>query len=134
MEETGESMGIGDVVLVNHDNGQAADGEIDLFKQWKALVLEIRAKDAQHVYLRVYWVYDPEELPGGRRPYHGEYELVPSNDMAIVDAMTINGRVRVTKWNEYDDDEDPDTGTEENPGFYWRQMYNVHTRQLSVSF
>ncbi|KAL9093875.1 MAG: hypothetical protein Q9165_003798 [Trypethelium subeluteriae] len=131
MEETSDPMRIGDVVLVNNDYGTGADGEVDIFKQWKAHVLEIRAKDPQHVYLRVFWIYDPEELPGGRRPYHGEYELVPSNDMAIVDAMTVNGLVTLTKWNEYNDDEDPDTGTDENPGFYWRQTYNIHTRQLS---
>ncbi|KAI9662225.1 MAG: hypothetical protein M1821_008391 [Bathelium mastoideum] len=131
LTEEGDPMRVGDVVLVNNDNGLKTDGEVDIFKQWKAHVLEVRAKDAQHVYLRIYWVYDPEELPGGRRPYHGEYELVPSNDMAVVDAMTVNGLVSLKKWDEYDDDDDPDTGTDEVPGFFWRQTYNVQKRQLS---
>ena len=133
MDETSDSMRVGDVVLVNNDKGAETDGDVDIFSQWKAHVLEIRAPDAQHVYLRVLWVYDPEELPGGRRSYHGENELVPSNDMAIIDAMTINGLVSLKKWNEYDDDDDPDTGTDEAPGFYWRQTYDVNKRQLSVS-
>ena len=33
---------------------------------WVAKVLEIRALDSQHVYLRVFWLYWPSELPGGR--------------------------------------------------------------------
>ena len=133
MEDVSDPMTIGDVVLVNNDDG-VATGEIDIFKQWKAHVLEIRAQDPQHVYLRVFWIYDPNELPGARRPYHGLHELVPSNDMAIIDAMTINGPVSVKKWNEYDDDDEPYTGTDANPGFFWRQTYNVHTGRLSVSY
>ena len=90
-----------------------------------ARVLEIRAIDEAHVYLRVYWLYWPEELPGGRKHYHGEKELVASNHMEIVDAMTVSGRANVKHWLELDDEE-------ELPDLFWRQKFDFPKQQLMV--
>ena len=50
---------------------------------WVARILEIRASDERHVYVRVYWMYRPDELPqgthDGRQAYRGLSELVASN-------------------------------------------------------
>ncbi len=56
---------------------------------WVARILEIRASDENHVYVRVCWMYGPDELPQGthdgkktvqgRQPYHGMNELVFTN-------------------------------------------------------
>ncbi|KAL8993255.1 MAG: hypothetical protein Q9169_006481 [Polycauliona sp. 2 TL-2023] len=54
-----------------------------------ARILEIRAKDARNVYIRLYWLYTPDQLPGGRRPYHGKDELIVTNHMEIVDASRV---------------------------------------------
>jgi hypothetical protein len=89
--------------------------------------MEIRALDPLHVYLRVYWLYWPDELPPGRQPYHGKRELVPSNAMQIIDAMTVNGRLKVRHWDEE---------LEERPAedeYYWRQTFDSKHNKLSVS-
>ena len=57
---------------------------------WVGQVLEIRASDTHHVYLRIFWMYWPEDLPTGRLEYHGKHEIVASNHMEIVDAMTVS--------------------------------------------
>ena len=90
-----------------------------------ARVLEIRAQDEAHVYLRVYWMYWPDELPAGRQPYHGAKELVASNHMEIVDAMTVSGRAHVKHWYELDEDEDL-------PDLFWRQKFDCVTQTLKV--
>jgi hypothetical protein len=97
---------------------------MDDAKFWVARVLGIKAKDEAHVYLRVYWMYWPEELPCGRQPYHGQRELVASNHMEIVDAMTVSGRANVTHWLELDEDEDL-------PELFWRQKFDWPTGKLS---
>lgn len=97
-----------------------------LQKHWVAKVLEVRAGDEQHVYLRVYWLFRPEDLPGGRQWYHGSNELIASNEMQIIDAMTVDGTVDVKHWIETNDDDDmpPDQ-------LVWRQTYNFKSQQLS---
>ncbi|KAL8693814.1 MAG: hypothetical protein Q9218_001414 [Villophora microphyllina] len=60
-----------------------------------ARILEIRAKDPQNVYVRVYWLYQPEETPGGRQVYHGHGELIATNHMEIVDALRCVRHVEV---------------------------------------
>lgn len=56
---------------------------------WVAYILEIRASDPDHVYVRIYWMYRPDDLPRGtndgmrviqgRQSYHGMDELIASN-------------------------------------------------------
>ncbi|KAH0544186.1 hypothetical protein FGG08_001631 [Glutinoglossum americanum] len=121
-----ESFGVNQHVYVNHsDAPQGTDlSDMDMHDFWVAKVLEIRALDAQHVYVRVVWYYWPDELPNGRSYYHGKNELVASNHMEVIDAMTVTGRAHVQHWQENDEEE-------EVSGFFWRQKYHMLLRQLS---
>lgn len=67
-------------------------------------MLEVRALDTEHVYIRVAWLNRPEDLKAGRKSYHGRYELIPTNQMDIIDAMTVNGPCDVVHWDEQDDE------------------------------
>ena len=88
----------------------------------------MRALDPSHVYLRVTWLNRPVDLPDGPKPYHGRNELIATNDMAIIDAMSINGALDVKHWDEYADD---DAMIEEDQ-YFWRQTYDIHSKTLSV--
>ncbi|KAL8988916.1 MAG: hypothetical protein Q9177_002079 [Variospora cf. flavescens] len=106
-----------------------------------ARILEVRAADPKNVWLRLYWLYRPEEIPGGRRDYHGKDELIISNHMEIVDALQVECPVQVRRWKEEEkaeDDDDNDDGrhlpaaeTRENEPLYFRQTYNFVTREVS---
>ncbi|KAI5812180.1 hypothetical protein BZA77DRAFT_270353 [Pyronema omphalodes] len=117
-----ETFGIGDYLLINNASTNLVEQTEDNF--WVAQVLEIRAKDEEHVYLRVYWMYKPEELPQGRQPYHGREELIQSNHMDIIDARTVGGRSTVKCWMENDDNEENPTGS------YWRQTFDYDQQAL----
>ncbi|KAI5200138.1 hypothetical protein E4T39_05885 [Aureobasidium subglaciale] len=112
----------GDCVLVKPGNESDRD--------WKAQVHEVRAADEHHVFLRCTWLENPEELPAkvlSTPPYHGRFELVPGNKMDIIDALTVNGPLKVVYWDEANDDaEMPAPGDH-----YWRQTYNYYTNVLS---
>ncbi|KAG9661512.1 hypothetical protein KCU95_g17603, partial [Aureobasidium melanogenum] len=112
----------GDCVLVKPGN--------DSDRDWKAQVHEVRAADEHHVFLRCTWLENPEELPAEARstqPYHGKFELVPGNKMDIIDALTVNGPLKVVYWDEANDDADMPAQGE----YYWRQTYNYDTKVLS---
>ncbi|THY91154.1 hypothetical protein D6C80_08059 [Aureobasidium pullulans] len=112
----------GDCVLVKPGNDSGPD--------WKAQVHEVRAADEHHVFLRCTWLENPEELPKEARtmpPYHGRFELVPGNKMDVIDALTVNGPLKVVHWDESNDDaEMPGPGE-----YFWRQTYNYDTKVLS---
>ncbi|KAK3713240.1 hypothetical protein LTR37_008673 [Vermiconidia calcicola] len=97
-----ESIAVGQYILVKHDESE--DAKIDVASQWKAKVLEVRALDSEHVYIRVAWLNRPEDLPSGRKAYHGKNELIPTNQMDVIDAMAVNGSVEISYWDEKDDD------------------------------
>ncbi|RPA90551.1 hypothetical protein L873DRAFT_1717284 [Choiromyces venosus 120613-1] len=120
-----ENFALNEHIFVNHSNiPHGTDlGASDDKKFWVARVLEIRAVDESHVYLRVYWLYWPEELPGGRQPYHGAKEIIASNHMEIIDAMTVSGRATVKHWMELDEEEDL-------PDLFWRQKFDYPSQML----
>jgi BAH domain len=93
---------------------------------WVCKILEIRAESQLHVYLRVAWMYWPDELPGGRRDYHGELELVASNHQEIIDALTIEDLAVVTALDEKDE-------SAEVEGLFWRQQFDYPHKKLLVS-
>ncbi|KAK4565531.1 hypothetical protein LTR86_004148 [Recurvomyces mirabilis] len=113
-----ESIAVGEHILVKHDVSE--DQKIDIAAQWKAKVLEVRALDPEHVYIRVAWLNRPEDLDSGRKDYHGLNELIPTNHMDIIDAMTVNGRLELYHWAE-EDDESAMPGIGEH---FWRQTYD----------
>lgn len=88
----------------------------------------MRALDQEHVYVRVAWFNRPEDLPTGRQPYHGKNELIPSNEMDIIDAMAVNGRLEVIHWDEFDDD----SAMMPEDQYFWRQTYEFLTSTYSV--
>jgi hypothetical protein len=113
---------------------QKEDDEFDSgtdIKHWIGRVLEVRAGDAAHVYLRVYWLYRPEDLPGGREPHHGSSELIASNHMDIIEALTVVDRANVIHW-----DEDPEKPWPHPEQLFWRQTLDLQKKpvdqQLSV--
>lgn len=93
---------------------------------WVAKVLEIRAEDSSHVFLRVLWLYWPEELPKtGRLPCHASSELIASNYMEVMDAMTVTDKAEVA----YVTEEYHEAPAE---GLFWRQTFDFLTGKLSV--
>lgn len=125
-----ESIATGECILVKHD--EVEEAKIDTHKQWKAKVLEVRALDPEHVYIRVAWLNRPEDLDIKRKDYHGKNELIPSNQMDIIDAMTVNGALSVKHWDEMADDDEHSMPEEEQ--YFWRQTYDhANTKTYSVS-
>ena len=122
------TFGIHDFIYVNHSEAKhgALIPDEDEHHFWIARVLEVRAVDPQHVYLRVYWMYWPSELPTGRMSYHGKNELVASNHMEIIDAMTVSELASVEHYEETDE-------SAPMVGLYWRQTFDFVTQKLSVS-
>ncbi|KAK0947655.1 hypothetical protein LTR29_000912 [Friedmanniomyces endolithicus] len=122
-----ESIAVGECILVKHDMSQD-DPRVDPLGQWKARVLEVRALDSEHVYIRVAWLNRPEDLVGGRQPHHGKNELIPTNQLDIIDAMTVNGGLDLVQWDE-SNDENSMPGIDE---YFWRQTYDyANTKTFS---
>ncbi|KAL8651553.1 MAG: hypothetical protein Q9210_003184 [Variospora velana] len=107
-----------------------------------ARILEVRAADPKNVWLRLYWLYRPEEIPGGRREYHGKDELIISNHMEIVDALQVKRPVQVRRWKEEEKAEEEEEEAEDDGGhlpaaetreeaLYFRQTYDFVTREVS---
>lgn len=102
---------------------------------WIAMILEIRAADASNVFVLVVWLYWPEQLigahvgkekaEGGARAYHGKSELIASNHLEILNVHSFAGKATVEHWLEEDD------GSIQEE-LYWRQTYDIHTRNLSA--
>ncbi|CVL08164.1 uncharacterized protein FMAN_16255 [Fusarium mangiferae] len=100
---------------------------------WVAYIIEIRASDKHHVYILVYWMYWPDELPlgarigrkvvQGRQPYHGANELIASNCMEVINAASVTGPVIVKQLIESNNEE-------VQRALYWRQAYNWCTSKL----
>lgn len=123
-----KNFGTGDYVYIYHGT-EAQGANLDPAKSdcWVAKVLEIRAQDSSHVYLRVNWLYYPEELPrSGRQDYHASSELIASNLMEIMDAMTVTDKAEVAHLTERYNEPPAE-------GLFWRQKFDYITNKLSVS-
>jgi hypothetical protein len=75
-------------------------------------------------------LYRPEDLPSGRLPHHGESELIASNHMDIIEALSVVDRANVIHW-----DEDPEKPWPPKEQLFWRQTYDVEkplAKRLSV--
>ncbi|KJX93211.1 ebs-bah-phd domain-containing protein [Zymoseptoria brevis] len=121
-----ESIATGQCILVKAD--ESDDAKIDVAGQWKAKVLEVRALDSEHVFIRVAWLNRPEDLPTGRKSYHGKNELIPTNQMDVIDAMAVNGSLDVRHW----DDKEDDSAMMEDDQYFWRQTLD-HTGTRTYS-
>ena len=92
-----KSIAVGDYVLVKHDDSE--DATFDVAAQWKARVLEVRALGSEYKFIRVVWLNRPEDLEVGWKPFHGENELFPTNQMDVIDGCSVNGAVDVVHWD-----------------------------------
>ncbi|KAH8800738.1 hypothetical protein F5884DRAFT_540720 [Xylogone sp. PMI_703] len=103
---------------------------------WVARMLQIKAKDPQHVYALVAWMFWKHQLPHKElkqaslpdpkmATYHGNNELIASNYMDVLDVLSIEGKAEVNHWLEESDEEHRPSG------LYWRQTLNRKTKQLS---
>ena len=87
---------------------------------WVGLIAEFRAASQEKVYVRLFWLYWPEELPMGRQSYHGKRELVMSNHVDIVEAQSIACHTSISFWDENDDSNKVVLSER-----YWRQTYDL---------
>lgn len=70
-------------------------------------------------------MYRPEDLPNGRQPYHGESELIASNHMAIIDALSVQDTANVIHW-----DDDPNKSNwPMKDQLFWRQTLDVEKKK-----
>lgn len=51
--------------------------------------------------VRLRWYYRPEEVSGGRRPFHGRKELMFSDHEDVVEADTVDGKCTVHSYRAY---------------------------------
>lgn len=85
---------------------------------WVARIAQVKANAASKVFVRLFWLYWPEELPAspghkaGRLPHHGAREVVLSNHSDIIDATSISSMAELTHWDEDDDESDPQKDAE----------------------
>jgi hypothetical protein len=123
-----ESIATGDFILVSHDTNE--DPTFDSFSDWKAKVLEVRALDEEHVYVRVSWLNRPEDLEGGRQDHYGKNELLPTNQMDVINAQAVNGTFRLIRYDrlKYDDRKNASDKDE----YFWRQTFDFATKRLLV--
>ena len=123
---------VGELVYVKASDTEApgkSDGtEYDYDDCWIAQILQIKALDRNHVYVRIFWMYRPDDLPGGRQEYHGNGEFLPSNDMQIINAETVNGKPQ--EWQSIDETNLSDCVGGYKDLFY-RQTYNALTRHTT---
>lgn len=124
-----ESIATGDFILVSHDIAQYP--VLDSLSDWKAKVLEVRALDAQHVYVRVAWLNRPEDLPGGRQQHHGVKELMPTNQMDVINALAVNGTFRLKHYDELANSDQEEASVEDE--YFWKQTFDFTTQTLSVT-
>ena len=122
-----ESIATGQCVLIKQDDEEEAT--LDLAVQWKAKVLEVRALDPEHVFIRVAWLNRPEDFDNSRQDYHGANELIPTNRMDVIDAMSVNGSFDIVKW----DDSDNDSAVVSEEQYFWRQTLDFCENKISVS-
>lgn len=93
--------------------------------------MEVRALDPEHVYIRLSWLNRPEDLDSGRKDYHGRNELVPTNQIDVIDAMAVNGALEVKHWDEFADEDEKSMPVEDE--FFWRQTFDfANTKTFSV--
>ncbi|KAL8955385.1 MAG: hypothetical protein Q9193_006743 [Seirophora villosa] len=101
-----------------------------------ARILEVRGADPKHVWLRLYWLYRPEEIPGGRKDHHGKNELIATNHMEIVDALQVRSPAQVRRLEEEEEKEEkghlPAAATTEKDSLYFRQTYDCVTHEISA--
>lgn len=118
-----EEFQVGQIVFVKNSEESDVKNSPNAVEGWLAKILEIRAGDSSHVFLRVFWIYRPEDLPGGRQPHHGSTEVIVSNHMDVIEAVTVQSLADTVYWND-----DPDSLPLPADQLFFRQSYDVTKR------
>jgi hypothetical protein len=92
---------------------------------WIARVLEVRATDPAHVYVRVAWMYWPHDLPSGGGHDYAPAEVIMSNHMDVINAMSVTDPAIVKRWGSPDEDKVDDDV------FCYRQIFDCRSRLIS---
>jgi hypothetical protein len=122
------SIATGNFVLIKHDDSD--DLATNSLTDWKAKVLEVRALDAEHVYIRVSWLNRPEDMMGGRQSFHGRSELIPTNQMDVISALSVNGIFSLKHSDEFGVDDQKNFLSGDK--YFWRQTFDFVNKRLSV--
>jgi hypothetical protein len=124
----GHEIARGDFILVSHNITEYP--VLDSLSDWKAKVLEVRALDAEHVYVRVGWLNRPEDLKDGRQGHNGKKELMPKNQMDFINAIVVSGTFQSKHYDELTAHDQKDTYVEDE--YFWKQTFHFTTQSLSV--
>jgi hypothetical protein len=95
---------------------------------WVGRIQQVKAAKQDEVYVRIFYLYWPEELPKGRETYHGTNELVLSNHADIIDATSIMNEAEIMQLPDDEATVPPAPGQ-----YYWRQTHNVKKVGKSLS-
>ncbi|RAR15525.1 ebs-bah-phd-like protein [Stemphylium lycopersici] len=128
VENSSHKFRVGEMIFVKKSEEDHVQEGPKSIHHWLAKILEARAGNASRVYLRVYWVYRPEDLPGGRQPYHGGGELIVSNHMDIIEADTLDAVADVVHWND-----DLESMALLASQLYYRQSYDITKKTNRLS-
>lgn len=115
-----EEFQVNQLVFVKSSEDSDGANPPNSVEGWLAKILEIRAGDSSHVFLRVFWAYRPEDLPGGRQPHHGASEIIVSNHMDIIEPLTVQSLADMVYWND-----DPDSLPLPVDQLFFRQSYDI---------
>jgi hypothetical protein len=69
-------------------------------------------------------------LKGGRRDHHGTCELVPTNQMDVINAQAVNGTFELKHYKQLKDDDWKNASGKDE--YFWRQTFDFTTGSLSV--
>jgi hypothetical protein len=58
----------------------------------------------EHVYVRVSWLNRPKDLKGGRQDHHSKHELVPTDQMDVVNTQVVSGTFEPIRSHHLKDD------------------------------
>jgi hypothetical protein len=100
---------LGDCVEVMGPHGKDAKSYIGEIKRIESL-----PKDNRNVWITVQWYYWGDEIVGGKKPWHGKWEMLKTDHLDIVHVTSVICKTPVTWY-----DEDGDDGAPEN--CFWRQ-------------
>lgn len=92
-------------------------------------ILEIKKKN-RHVYVRVYWMYKPEDIAITKQDNYGKREVIATNHMAVIHASNL---INPIPGEVYLFDEASNSPKPPAQHIYWRQHYNILTKELTVS-
>lgn len=104
---------IGDTVIIRGELNKQSIGKVEDIKHEHGTF-------AYYEYLR------PEEVPGGRKPYHGKSELIKSDRILEAKVSDVLGKCQIFKFNKYVTG-DYDTSI---PTFVFRQYYDATNKKL----